>query len=94
MKIETNACLGLSTEVRYLEHVQAVITLNASRRGDLELYLTSPMGTRSMILSNRQNDDDSRDGFTKWPFMTTHTWGEYPQGTWLLEVEKIDSSFV
>lgn len=39
-----------------------------------------------MILSRRENDDDSRDGFTKWPFMTTHTWGEYPQGTWLLEV--------
>ena len=39
-----------------------------------------------MILSRRANDDDSRDGFTKWPFMTTHTWGEYPQGTWTLEV--------
>lgn len=41
---------------------------------------------RSMILSRRVNDDDHRDGFTKWPFMTTHTWGEYPQGTWMLEV--------
>lgn len=41
---------------------------------------------RSMILSRRINDDDHRDGFTKWPFMTTHTWGEYPQGNWLLEV--------
>lgn len=41
---------------------------------------------RSMILSRRANDDDSRDGFAKWPFMTTHTWGEYPQGTWTLEV--------
>lgn len=41
-----------------------------------------------MILSRRVNDDDHRDGFTKWPFMTTHTWGEYPQGTWLLEVNK------
>lgn len=39
-----------------------------------------------MILSRRINDDDHRDGFTKWPFMTTHTWGEYPQGNWLLEV--------
>lgn len=39
-----------------------------------------------MILSRRANDDDHRDGFTKWPFMTTHTWGEYPQGTWILEV--------
>lgn len=39
-----------------------------------------------MILSRRVNDNDHRDGFTKWPFMTTHTWGEYPQGTWTLEV--------
>jgi len=40
------------------------------------------------------NDDDHRDGFTKWPFMTTHTWGEYPQGTWLLEVNFVSSCFL
>ncbi|CRL07391.1 CLUMA_CG020365, isoform A [Clunio marinus] len=86
LRIDTSACRGTDTEVNYLEHVQAVITANATRRGDLEMFLTSPMGTRSMILSKRPNDDDHRDGFTKWPFMTTHTWGEYPQGKWLLEV--------
>ncbi|XP_031845673.1 prohormone processing protease amontillado [Nomia melanderi] len=86
LKIETDACAGTEYAVNYLEHVQAVISVNATRRGDLQLFLTSPMGTRSMILSRRINDDDHRDGFTKWPFMTTHTWGEYPQGTWLLEV--------
>ncbi|KMQ89813.1 neuroendocrine convertase 2 [Lasius niger] len=86
VKIKTDACAGTEYAVNYLEHVQAVITVNGTRRGDLELFLTSPMGTRSMILSRRVNDDDHRDGFTKWPFMTTHTWGEYPQGTWLLEV--------
>ncbi|KAJ8672948.1 hypothetical protein QAD02_004209 [Eretmocerus hayati] len=86
LKIKTDACAGTDYAVRYLEHVQAVISVNATRRGDLELFLTSPMGTRSMILSRRPNDDDHRDGFTKWPFMTTHTWGEYPQGTWMLEV--------
>ncbi|KOX71066.1 Neuroendocrine convertase 2 [Melipona quadrifasciata] len=86
LKIKTDACAGTEYAVNYLEHVQAVISVNATRRGDLELFLTSPMGTRSMILSRRINDDDHRDGFTKWPFMTTHTWGEYPQGNWLLEV--------
>lgn len=86
LKIKTDACAGTEYAVNYLEHVQAVISVNATRRGDLELFLTSPMGTRSMILSRRINDDDHRDGFTKWPFMTTHTWGEYPQGSWLLEV--------
>nr|CAG4651666.1 EOG090X02T5 [Triops cancriformis] len=86
LHLKTEACRNTESEVRYLEHVQAVITLNASRRGDIEMFLTSPMGTKSMILSRRPNDDDSRDGFIKWPFMTTHTWGEYPRGTWTLEV--------
>jgi hypothetical protein len=42
--------------------------------------------SRSMVLSRRPNDDDRHDGFVKWPFMTTHTWGENPRGTWTLEV--------
>jgi len=86
LTLETSACAGTDTEVNYLEHVQALITVNTTRRGDVELFMRSPMGTRSMILSTRPNDDDSRDGFTKWPFMTTHTWAEYPRGKWTLEV--------
>ncbi|KAF2346726.1 Proprotein convertase P, partial [Trinorchestia longiramus] len=85
--LNTRACAGNDTEVNYLEHVQAVVTMNSTRRGDIELFLTSPMATRSMILSKRPNDDDSTDGFTKWPFMTTHTWAENPRGTWKLEVQ-------
>jgi len=87
LTIETDSCAGTETAVNYLEHVQAVITLNATRRGSVQLFLRSPMGTRSMILSERINDDDSQDGFTKWPFMTTHTWAENPRGKWTLEVE-------
>jgi len=86
LSIDTTSCAGSETEVRYLEHVQAVISLNATRRGDVELFLRSPMGTKSMILSNRPHDDDAHDGFTKWPFMTSHTWAEYPIGKWTLEV--------
>lgn len=47
-----------------------------------------------MILSRRANDDDYRDGFVKWPFMTTHSWGEYPQGTWKLEVFILDLTII
>jgi proprotein convertase subtilisin/kexin type 2 len=86
LTLETTGCAGSETEVNYLEHVQAVITLNTTRRGDVEVFMRSPMGTRSMILSTRPNDDDARDGFTKWPFMTSHTWAEYPRGKWSLEV--------
>ncbi|PIO73515.1 convertase P-domain protein [Teladorsagia circumcincta] len=84
LELDTDACLGTATEVRYLEHVQAVVSFNSTRRGDTTLYLVSPMGTRTMILSRRPKDDDSKDGFTNWPFMTTHTWGENPIGKWRL----------
>uniref|UniRef100_A0A915BT12 Neuroendocrine convertase 2 n=1 Tax=Parascaris univalens TaxID=6257 RepID=A0A915BT12_PARUN len=84
LELNTDACSGTNTEVNYLEHVQAVVSLNSSRRGDTTLYLVSPAGTRTMILSRRPKDDDSKDGFTNWPFMTTHTWGENPRGRWRL----------
>ncbi|GFQ93427.1 hypothetical protein TNCT_344021 [Trichonephila clavata] len=71
--------------VRFLEHVQAKLTLTASRRGDIHIYLTSPMGTRSTLLAQRPIDG-SRAGFQAWPFMTVHTWGENPDGVWKLEV--------
>ncbi|ROL44292.1 Neuroendocrine convertase 2 [Anabarilius grahami] len=86
LSITTDACQGKDNFVRYLEHVQAVITVNASRRGDLNINMSSPMGTKSILLSRRPRDDDAKVGFDKWPFMTTHTWGEDPRGTWLLEV--------
>jgi proprotein convertase subtilisin/kexin type 2 len=82
----TDACMGTPTEVNYLEHVQAIVSFNSSRRGDTTMYLVSPAGTRTMILSRRPKDEDSKDGFTNWPFMTTHTWGENPSGKWRLIV--------
>lgn len=71
--------------VRFLEHVQAKVTLTATRRGDIHIYLTSPMGTRSTLLAQRPMDN-SRSGFQKWPFMTVHSWGENPNGVWKIEV--------
>lgn len=85
--IDTEACKGSKSEINYIEHVQAIITLNATRRGDLILHLTSPMGTKSMILNRRPFDEDMKNGFVRWPFMTTQTWGENPRGRWTLEAK-------
>ncbi|XP_053671627.1 furin-like protease 1, isoforms 1/1-X/2 [Anopheles nili] len=74
-------CMG----VNYLEHVQAKITLTSQRRGDIKIFLTSPSGTRVTLLTNRSHDL-SRSGFNQWPFMSVHTWGEAPHGTWQLEI--------
>ncbi|KAI6179775.1 Proprotein convertase subtilisin/kexin type 6 [Aphelenchoides besseyi] len=87
LQMFTTACAGdTSNEVKYLEHVQAIITLNVLKRGDVQVYLTSPSGTRSTLLAKRVRDT-SRTGFRDWAFMTTHCWGEPATGTWTLEVD-------
>ena len=43
------------------------------------------MGTRSTLLDARPQDYSS-SGYTDWPFMTTHNWGENPRGRWVLEI--------
>ncbi|VDK40771.1 unnamed protein product [Taenia asiatica] len=87
LELYTESCQGNpESQVNFIEHVQAFISIRASRRGDLVMFLTSPMNTTSMILGARPKDSDSRRGFTKWPFMTTHMWAESPRGTWKLTV--------
>jgi len=54
------------------------------------IYLRSPSGTRSTLLT-RRSYDRSADGFNSWSFMTTHCWGESPSGVWTLEVRNGDS---
>nr|XP_023026038.1 furin-like protease 1 isoform X2 [Leptinotarsa decemlineata] len=79
--LEVKECEG----VEVLEHIQAKLTIFSQRRGDLNIQLTSPMGTKVTLLAHRAHDN-SRAGFTMWPFMSVHSWGESPFGTWLLEI--------
>lgn len=51
----------------------------------VQIFLTSPQGTRSTLLTRRPRDT-STEGFNEWAFMTTHNWGEYSLGTWTLEI--------
>jgi hypothetical protein len=43
------------------------------------------MGTRATLLDARPQDYSS-SGYMDWPFMSVHSWGEDPRGTWTLEV--------
>ncbi|GLH10076.1 Furin-like protease 1, isoforms 1/1-X/2 [Gryllus bimaculatus] len=81
LQLHVRECAGIN----YLEHVQAKISLASSRRGDLQIHLTSPAGTRTTLLARRPHDV-SRAGFQNWPFMSVHTWGEKPFGIWILEI--------
>ncbi|KAI8501658.1 Neuroendocrine convertase 1 [Branchiostoma belcheri] len=85
IEMETDGCQG-DSHVGALEHVQVKTTIDYTRRGDLRIVLTSPSGTQTTLLDTRRQDK-SQMGFQDWPFMSTHTWGENPQGKWTLTIE-------
>lgn len=49
-------------------------------------------GTRVQLLSPRQRDQSDK-GFVNWKFMSVLSWGEQPQGTWVLDIiDEVSSS--
>ncbi|XP_013385103.1 neuroendocrine convertase 2-like [Lingula anatina] len=87
MTMSTSACQNTENRIDHLEHVEVYVRLNTSRRGDIQLTLISPAGTRSELLSLRPYDDSKKGiDFT---FMTVRNWGENPRGTWTLVVKDI-----
>ncbi|XP_018422266.1 PREDICTED: proprotein convertase subtilisin/kexin type 6 isoform X4 [Nanorana parkeri] len=89
--IQTNACTDNSGQhVAYLEHVVVRVTISHPRRGDLQINLISPSGTKSQLLA-RRTFDYSNEGFKSWEFMTVHCWGEKAEGEWMLEIHDIPS---
>ncbi len=80
--IKSTGCFGEDgKQINYLEHIQLYINIEYSKRGDLHINLTSPNGTNTMLLSEREQDW-STNGFVNWPLMSVHTWGENPSGIW------------
>lgn len=88
LQLYTDGCMSGPSEgrVAFVEHVQAIVSLKAPKRGDIQIYLTSPAGTKSTLLTKRTRDT-SRSGFNDWAFMTTHNWGERSDGLWILEID-------
>ncbi|XP_072938267.1 neuroendocrine convertase 1-like [Epargyreus clarus] len=75
-KFEMTKC-----EIQFMEHVEIIANVQYSRRGALEIYLTSPQGTTVALLSARPKDN-SKDGFVNWPLTSVATWGERANGLW------------
>ena len=48
--ITTDGCAGTINEVNFIEQVVFVVTIASSNRGGLEINITSPSGTKSMLL--------------------------------------------
>uniref|UniRef100_UPI00398F0ACA neuroendocrine convertase 1 n=1 Tax=Pristiophorus japonicus TaxID=55135 RepID=UPI00398F0ACA len=88
IEIPTKACEGQDNNIKALEHVQLEGTIEYTRRGDLHITLASPSGTKTVLLAERERDS-SPNGFKNWAFMSVHTWGEDPVGTWVLSITDV-----
>jgi len=67
-----------------VENVDIIVDIPHDFRGDLEIILTSPSGTESVL--SEKHDDDGSD-YNNWRFSTVHNWGEDSRGNWTLTVE-------
>jgi len=91
LKTSTDACAdSVKDAVTFLEHVQVAVSLNYSRRGDLQIHLRSPSGTPSTLLPRRK-DDYQPGRLDSWHFLSVFYWGEQPNGTWTLILENVGS---
>ncbi|XP_053382885.1 furin-like protease kpc-1 [Mercenaria mercenaria] len=81
--VTIDGCNNTVDCVSRIEHVQVTVTYDYSLRGAVMLYLDSPMGTRSELLT-RRNSDSAKNSRHVWTLMSVQHWGEDPVGTWKL----------
>jgi subtilisin-like proprotein convertase family protein len=73
-----------SSTTHRVEHVTVRLTATHSRRGNLDITLTSPSGMVSQLASVVTNDTSSN--YSNWTFSSVHHWGESAAGTWTVRV--------
>ncbi|KAG8809361.1 pheromone processing endoprotease [Serendipita sp. 399] len=73
-----------------LEHITVKVWIRHTRRGDVQVELTSPAGIKSVLAPPRKNDA-AITGFIGWTFMTVKHWDENPIGEWTLRVFDLEN---
>ncbi|XP_060597301.1 furin-like [Ruditapes philippinarum] len=81
--VNIDGCNATENCVSRVEHVVVSVTFEYSLRGAVLMYIDSPMGTRSELLTRRKEDDDKNSRHF-WRMMSVQHWGEDPVGTWTL----------
>jgi len=71
-----------------VEWVEVVLNATHTRRGDLEIVLTSPSGTESILA---EEHDDRSSHYNGWVFTSARHWDESSQGDWTLLVRDVAS---
>ena len=72
-----------------IESVVVFVELLHTSRGDLDIVLTSPSGTVSVLHPGKRPEFQVPSGSNGWELMTVKNWGESPFGEWKLNVTDI-----
>jgi subtilisin-like proprotein convertase family protein len=71
-----------------VESVELILNIDTTYVGDLEIVLTSPDGTDSLLAVERS---DSNDNYVDYIFTTHRSWDEESAGEWSVRVADLDS---
>ena len=71
-----------------IESVEVVFDADHDYRGDLEVKLTSPSGTESVLA---ESHGDGGNDYNQWIFTSMRHWDEDSEGEWTLSVRDTDS---
>ena len=96
--ITDNDATGISDTISMaqgveIDHVEVTLNISHNNIGDLEVYLTSPDGTQSILLERPEKAPDDPDDTGSscndihWTFYSSHHWGEVGIGDWILTVK-------
>ena len=66
-----------------VESVELVLNIAMAYVGDLQIVLTSPSGTQSLLAGVRA---DATDNYTNYVFTTRRSWDETSAGTWTIDI--------
>lgn len=67
-----------------IEAVELVVNIDTTYRGDLDIILTAPSGTESVLSTGGRGD--SQDDIVDYTFTSFRHWGEQSAGTWTVKV--------
>ncbi|MGH6781943.1 MAG: proprotein convertase P-domain-containing protein, partial [Sphingomonadaceae bacterium] len=74
----------IPTDIR-IDHVELTVDITHPNRGDLEIRLTSPDGTVSILLDNPLNGTDTTDNLV-FRLGSNAFWGEGSAGNWTVTI--------
>ena len=69
-----------------LEHVELEVNLKHGNRGKIQIGITSPSNTTSILLHQRPLDTSS-DGLKNWQMLSVQQWGEISWGKWRVVIK-------